>query len=121
MFVGIVPVGVSAEGQSAQSNIDKTGKSVMTVISQRSKMKRTPSRVNIEVMYADGMVSMTSEYVETVLNLTFTNLYTGESETIPSISIGEYVPMDLETGSYELSAEEPDGGSFSGAMEIYDL
>lgn len=81
--------------------------------------KRLPSNFVLEITYENGMVSVWSNTEEEVFNLTFENSESGVVEVIPSIEVGECIPLDLEIGEYEVSLQLLDGSICSGTMVIY--
>lgn len=111
-----------ADGQSSgSSNPPANGSAVLRLQNRDPFTKRTPSRLSLEVIYEDGIVSITSDYYyyEGEFAISFENDETGATYEIPSIQIGESAQLTLEIGEYQLTAVAEDGTELIGFMQIY--
>lgn len=78
-----------------------------------------PSLISIECRCHDGILTLTSNCYEGEFSLSFENYETGATYEIPSIQIGESVPLSLEIGEYQLTAVGEDGTELIGFMQVY--
>lgn len=78
-----------------------------------------PSLISIECRCNDGILTLTSDYYEGGFSLSFENYETGAIYKIPSLQIGESVPLALEIGEYQLTAVGEDGTELIGYMQVY--
>ena len=116
LFACILSIGFTLHSE----NPPTTGGSIsIRGIKGDSIRKRLPSNFVLEITYENGMVSFWSKTEEEIFELTFENSESGVVEVIPSIAIGECVPLDLEIGQYEVSLQLLDGSICSGTMIIY--
>ena len=78
-----------------------------------------PSRNVLEVVYADGILTLTSNYYEGGFFLSLENYESGEIHEIPSIQVGQSAPLELNYGEYQVNAVSEDGTALSGFMQVY--
>ena len=96
-----------------------TGDAVLTEEEEDTFRKRMPSRMILQLVYEDGRVSIFSDYFVGEFSLCFESLESGESFYLPSIHVGESLPMQLECGEYDLTAVSEDGTLLYGFLQIY--
>lgn len=112
-FIG----GVAQTNDAPDDSSPNKGQTIIRNVSNKSNRKRIPSNEFIDVKYENGHILLTAEDEIPNLELSF-NSTTGGFQIIPSITTGEYVPIELEIGQYELTAKETDGKIFYGIMII---
>lgn len=95
------------------------GSAVLNLQAQYPKTKRMPSTAVLEIVYEDGVVTLTSDDYEGGFSLSFENYETGTTYTVPSIQIGGSAPLALEIGEYQLTAVHEDGTVLMGYMQVY--
>jgi len=108
----------SAGGNNNDNQTQTTVSSQLKPVKKVSDKKRIPSRQTIMLTYSGGTVMIESDDMNSVYDLTFDNVTTGERETIWSVTTGEDVYVTLTPGQYEITAERNDGMTFVGAMEF---
>ena len=104
---------------SGKSNPPANGSAVLKSQSRDPLTKRIPSGLSMEVIYDDGLLTLTSDYYEGGFSLSFENYETSAINEIQSIQIGESVPLSLEIGEYQLTAISEDGTELIGFMQVY--
>lgn len=124
IFVTVVLMTMSlpalADGQSSgNSNPPANGSAVLKQQSRDPLTKRIPSGLSMEVIYENGILTLTSNHYTGAFSLSFENYETGETYAVPSIQIGESTPLILEIGEYELTVTGEDGTELIGFMQIY--
>ena len=77
-----------------------------------------PSRDYLEVVYADGFLTLFSYFYDGEFSLKFDNCETSESYEIPCIEVGGSVSIDIMSGTYSVIAEDSDGRILSGCINI---
>ena len=116
MIVLFSSISLSAEESHGSSS--SAGSVRLTCLGKGSIKKRMPSRTNIDVVYQDGVLTISSDFYEGEFSLSFENCESGESYEIPSIYVGESVPFELNVGEYQVDAIGVDGTVLSGVMDV---
>lgn len=106
-------------GSSQDTSQNGNGTAVLDLIAHDPKTKRMPSRNRLEIVYADGSLTLFSNYYEGAFSLRFENYDTGESHEVSSILVGESIPVQLNYGEYEVKAISEEGIVLSGFMQVY--
>ena len=78
-----------------------------------------PSRTFLEVVYTDGLLTLSSDFYEGEFSLHFEDTETGESHVVSSIYVNEIMPLLLNNGRYDVTATNIDGITLIGSLEIY--
>ncbi|WP_289772965.1 hypothetical protein [uncultured Duncaniella sp.] len=114
-------VGMAQTNTASHDTSTYTGRSILRLVSKGTDRKRLPSNNYIEILYTGGNIILKSGSEEILFELMFENCLTGNIEIIPSIENGESVPVELETGQYELTAKKLDGNIFYGIMVVESI
>lgn len=109
----------AAPDTTQKSEIPANGEAVLDLDAPHPRTKRIPSRNVLEVVYADGIITLESEYYGGAFSLSFANCETGDTYEVPSIQVGQSAPLELEYGEYQVNAIGEDGSHLSGFMEVY--
>lgn len=109
---------VFADGESQNPDPNANGSAVLLLQSEYGDIKRMPSKYFLEIVYADGELSLFSNAFEGEFYLSFENYELGEKVEIPSIYVGESKTLELKCGEYKVKAISKDGKFFGGVMEI---
>ena len=104
---------------SKTTNTKGNGSVVLDMQSHYPKTKRIPSNNFLEIVYEYGTLTLDSNCYEGKFSLSFENYETGATTEIPSIHVGECVPVILEIGEYQLTAVAEDGTELIGFMQVY--
>ncbi len=112
--MSVIPVESYADNSSSPG-----GDAFLTQQEISPRKKRIPSRNYLEVRYENQSLSFLSESYEGEFSLSFTNIETGESYEVPSISVGDSVSFIIPCGEYEVYAIGPDGLILGGFMQVY--
>lgn len=110
---------VAESGSSQKPKPSSNGSAVLNLQKKDPDIKRMPSRNCLEVVYAEGIVSLSSDFYEGEFSMTFENLESGAVAEVPSISVGESAPLELTIGEYAITAIAVDGTTLVGYMEVY--
>lgn len=113
----VVPV-FADSGSSNTSNPPVNGGAILNLLAKDPRTKRAPSRNCLELVYSDGMITLSSNVYNGEFSLTLENCETGEKIVIPSIYVGESVNIELPCSVYNVSATGADSLSFFGCLEI---
>ena len=104
---------------SKNSTPSPNGSAVLLLQSKHTNTKRVPSNVSLEIIYSEGILTLSSDYYVGEFSLSFENYETGATYEIPSIQIGGSAPLALEIGEYQLTAVGEDGTVLMGYMQVY--
>lgn len=110
--------GMSQTTTPSRTETNKEVRSLLRILSGSSDRKRIPSNAYIEVCYINGLIGTCSEINGEIQTLIIKNGNTGELVFTSLIVPGEYVPIMLDEGRYELTIELQDGRMFCGEMYI---
>lgn len=120
LMLALMLTSISAVADSgSKPNPSTNGDAVLDLLKEYPDIKRMPSRNHLEVSYANGIVSLTSDFYEGEFSMTFENLESGAIVEVPSISVGEVAPLELTIGEYAVTAIAVDGTTLVGYMEVY--
>lgn len=103
---------------SSNPSKGKTGGAVLHKVYTSSIKKRSPSRINIEIEYSDGLIVMNSDNETECLTLEICSTESGECTVITDIYPGEAYEIDLDCGQYDLKATNQDETTYQGIMVI---
>lgn len=112
------PISANTESRDDSSS-SGNGDAVLRQHDEYPDIKRCPSKIILEVVYSDGMLTLISNYYEGAFSLRFENYDTGESHEVSSILVGESIPVQLNYGEYEVKAISEEGIVLSGFMQVY--
>lgn len=119
IFIGLIVMTAFPIMASSEPSEPGNGGAILTTEEEDPVLKRTSSRMNLQLIYEDGRVSVFSDFYIGVFSLSFENYESGETYEIPSIQVGQSVPLNLNYGEYEVKAIGEDGSHLSGFMQVY--
>ncbi|MDE5997841.1 MAG: hypothetical protein K2G77_06495 [Muribaculaceae bacterium] len=119
IFIGMIAMTSFPLMASSDISARGNGDAILTTKEEDPLRKRMPSRNIMQLIYFDGMLTLTSDYFEGVFSLSFVNYETDDTYEVPSIQVGQSAPLELEYGEYQVNAIGEDGSHLSGFMEVY--
>ena len=119
LALAVMTVSLPGLAENTSSNTQANGSAILKLHSKDPLTKRIPSGLSLDVVYEDGILAISSNYYKGEFSLCFENYETGATTEIPSIHVGECVPVILEIGEYQLTAVAEDGTELIGFMQIY--
>ncbi|MDE6549641.1 MAG: hypothetical protein K2L22_11655 [Muribaculaceae bacterium] len=119
IFFGTLVLSLFSVDSRADNGSSSGGDALLTQQVTNPLRKRMPSRDYLEVMYENGVLSLSSNSYEGNFSLSFINIESGESHEVPSIFVGETISIFLPCGEYEVSAMGSDGLVLHGFMQVF--
>ena len=119
IFIGLIVMTAFPIMASSEPSDPGNGGAILTTEEEDPFIKRMPSRKLLYLSYTDGSVSISSNFYEGVFSLSFENYESGETYEVPSIQVGQSVPLNLNYGEYQVKAIGEDGSHLSGFMQVY--
>ncbi|MDE6650370.1 MAG: hypothetical protein K2K45_10625 [Muribaculaceae bacterium] len=118
-LVGLFILSVSSVMNASDRSNQSGGDAILTEEGKDPLRKRMPSRNYLEVIYSNGVISLLSETYEGVFSLQFDSSKSRETYAVPFINVGESAALELESGTYKVTAEGEGGIVLSGTMEVF--
>lgn len=111
--------GFSEQTPTQNQTKSQNGEGLLKEINKGSIKKRIPSRNFIEVYYENGLLTLQSESASGVYDIELVSSEADSNHTVLGMSIGESIVIDLECGSYYVTANGNDTSTFAGSLLIY--
>lgn len=99
----------------------KSGEGILYSLEYNTDRKRMPSRDVLELYYDGEILAVESPTLEGMFSLQFSNEENGAMEYIPSVFVGETVCIDLDCGSYLITALSVSGVEYYGYLIVSNV